>query len=419
MNKSTNVPVILMDCEHRSIQGVISSFGKRGIEIVALSAQRENPPPAFRSKYVDHTYFSPTVWEEEAYLKFLIDLPHRGVLLFSTDSAAQYVSKYKRQIQDAGYLVNILDYEILRKSFDKDSIYRVCKEIGVPTIKTKEVNSIEDIYSAAEEIGYPLLLKPTRLAGARFQKIDKLEDIPRAYELMNGMIHSEQFAPQESGMIVQEYIIYDFNDIYCIECYFSRDQSSKEILVIEKIRPDINYDGTVGSRIYAGKTIRSADLERLTQQVLDHFNWTGIANVDWLYSKKYDDYLLCEINPRLPGFSNFPTKIGFEMAWYYYADLTDTPREAFQFKPALYFEALRHPGDLTSNLVAVFKGHLSLWGFIKPYLKMFTGRYQVVFDVYYGADFGLTWENYKISINNLIKKPGKYYAGRLAQSKKA
>ena len=167
MNKSTNVPVILMDCEHRSIQGVISSFGKRGIEIIALSAQRENPPPAFRSKYVDHTYFSPTVWEEEAYLKFLIDLPHRGVLLFSTDSAAQYVSKYKRQIQDAGYLVNILDYEILRKSFDKDSIYKVCKEIGVPTIKTKEVNSIEDIYSAAEEIGYPLLLKPTRLAGAR------------------------------------------------------------------------------------------------------------------------------------------------------------------------------------------------------------------------------------------------------------
>jgi predicted ATP-grasp superfamily ATP-dependent carboligase len=398
--------VILMDCEIRSIEGIISSFGKRGIKIIALTAEKDNPP-GFKSKYVRYTYNTPEVREEQEYLKFLIDLPHRGVLVYSSDSGAEFVSRYKCEIQDAGYLINIPDIETFRTAFNKDSIFKVCAECGVPTMRTKDVYSIDDIYSAFEEIGLPLILKATRLAGGRYWKIKDSKDIPLAYKEMNRLIQSEEFEVKKSGLIIQEYIEHEYDEIYCCESYYSLKHVSYGFLSIQKLRPDINYDGTVGSRLFVGETIALPELELFTKRILDHLNWNGFAHLDWLYSKKHQSFLLCEINPRLPGFSNFITKIGFDMAWYYYTDLTKMDKPLYRFKRALYFEALRHPGDLTTNLLAVINGHLNVWSYIKPYVKTLTLKYTVVFDVFYGTDLSLTWENYKIAIRSIVKRIGK------------
>ena len=396
-------PAILMDCDIRSIEGVISSFGKRGVEVIALTAQSA-PPPAFKSRYVKAKYQSPTVWQEEAYLQFLVDLPHRGVLVYSSDAGAEFVSKNKEAIQEAGFLINVADFELFKRAFNKDEIYKECQASGVPTMATKEVNSIQDIYDAVEEIGFPLLLKPTRLAGGKYLKIKRQEDIAPMYQEMMDLIHSEEYEVQQSDLIIQEFIVHHYTDIYCCESYYPINNKDHDFLSIRKVRPNINYDGTVGSRLHAGITLRLPELERQTKQILDYLNWQGFAHLDWLYSEKHQQFLLCEINPRLPGFSNFVTSIGFDMAWYYYADLVGLQPKKYKFKRALYFEAWRHPGDLTTNLLAVFKGHLSFWSYLWSYLKIFSFRYKVVFDVFYSRDFKLTWENYKISFRNLRRK---------------
>jgi len=271
-------------------------------------------------------------------------------------------------------------------------------------MQTREVHGLDDVYAAERELGLPLILKPTRLAGGRYRKIRQAAEIPEAYAEMAALIGSDEFAAQQSDLIVQEFIEHRYDDIYCCESYYARSHSERQFLSIRKVRPNINYDGTVGSRLYAGKTVKSPELERYTRRILDHLNWTGFAHLDWLYSKKHDSYLLCEINPRLPGFSNFITALGFDMGWDYYADLTGAPREAFRFKRALYFEALRHPGDLTTNLLAVKNGYLNPWAYFGSYFKILTLRYKVVFDVFYGSDPQLTWENYKISFRNLANK---------------
>jgi len=398
------IPVVLMDCDIRSIEGVISSYGRRGVEVIALSAQRDTPPPAFKSKYVRHTYYSPKVSESPAYLDFLLELPHRGVLVYSSDAGAEFVSQHQEVLRRAGYRLNIAAYETFRRGFDKDKIFKECQACGVPTMKTKEIESVEDLYAAAEAFGLPLILKPTRLAGGAYRKVTDTESIPEVYAYMRALIRSEEHAAQQSCLIAQEFVAHHHQDIYCCETYYPANRSERRFLSIQKVRPNINYDGTVGSRLYAGQTVEQPELERLSAQILDHLGWKGFAHLDWLYSQKYERFLLCEINPRLPGFSNFTTAVGFDMAWYYYADLTARQAKPFRFRRALYFEALRHPGDLTTNLLAVKKGHLSLWAFLQPYLKIFTFRYKVVMDVYYGADLGLTWANYKISFRNLLKK---------------
>ena len=272
-------------------------------------------------------------------------------MVYSSDAGAEFVSRYKTEIQQAGYLINISDFATFKRAFDKDRIYLECLACGVPTMKTKEVHKIEDIYTAVEEIGFPLFLKPTRLAGGHHYVIKTTEDIPPAFEEMNALIQSEKYAAQKSKLIVQETITYGYDDIYCCESYYPVKGLGRDFLSIQKLRPNINYDGSVGSRVHVGKTIKSPELEKYTQLILDHLDWKGFAHLDWLYSKKHQSFLLCEINPRLPGFSNFITSIGFDMAWNYYADLTKEAAIPFRFKNALYFEALRHPGGFNNKFI--------------------------------------------------------------------
>ena len=118
--------------------------------------------------------------------------------------------------------------------------------------------------------------------------------------------------------------------------------------------------------------------------------------------------MVCEINPRLPGFSNFLTKINFEMAWYYYADLCDLPMPQTRFEKSLYFEALRMPGDITTGVYAVAKGYLPLKSFVASYLKLLTFKHNVCFDILYKSDPAFTLKSWSEHFFYILKRPFRF-----------
>lgn len=398
--------VILLDCDLRNTEGIIYSFGKRGIPIVGISHKKNIP--AFKSRFIQKKYYSPHIKEEQAYLTFLLNIEERGVLIYSDDSSAEFISKHQEILKMNGFLVNSPDYETFKRGFEKDKIFIECEKAEVPTISTFIITSFEDLKNAWDDISRrdaALILKPTRLAGGHYFVIRKEGDLLPAYQDMIEKIHSEVFKHRKSGMIAQEFIEYEYNDIYSCDSYYTSDSRSVGFMAIRKDRPDINHDGTPGTRLYAGSTIKNEKLENYTKRLLDSLEWKGFAHVEWIYSPKYQDFLLCEINPRLPGFSNFFTKIGFETAWFYYADLTGEQYKLPIFKKSLYFEALRIPGDITNSLFAVLKGYMKPYDFIKPYLRIFTFQYKVCMDVYFKRDPLFTLTYWGIFIKYLFKRP--------------
>jgi len=402
---NNQIPVIVLDCHIRAIEGVLYSFGRRKIPVIALSPEKD--PPAFYSKYVSKKYVSPAVQEEEKLLDFLINLEERGVLLYSDDAATAFTSKNAKKLKEAGFLINVPAYEKLMKGFDKAALAREAKKCGVPVIPTVEVKELNDLQSAWQELDKPIIVKPTRLAGGKFVLIKHQHEIEAAYHQMKSLVEDPRYLHLESGLIAQEYIEYGYDDIYCCESYYTRKNEPVGFLSIHKIRPNINQDGTSGGRLYAGETTRNPALEDFTKNILDTLEWNGLAHLDWLYSKKYDQYLLCEINPRLPGFSNLVTKVNFEMAYYYYADLADLEMPSFAYSEALYFEALRMPGDLTGGIYSMIKGHITPASFFNSYLQIFKNKRKVYFDVLYQKDpvFNLvSWKNFFI---HLLKRPFK------------
>lgn len=397
------VPVILLDCDLRAIEGVVYSFGKRNIPIVALSSTHK--PPAFYSRYISHKYQSPAVSEEAKYLQFLLELPHRGVLLFSDDASAAFTNKHADRLREAGYLLNTPSQDSFTQGFDKALLAKAADEAGVPVIPTIKVKTMEDLENAWEQLDKPIILKATRLAGGKFVLIHKKEELGAAFDQLNALIKAPGYRHMQSGLIAQEFIYYNYDEIYCCEAYYTTESKPLGFLSIHKIRPNINRDGTAGGRLFAGETIQDPQLEEHSKNLLDHLQWKGMAHLDWIWSNKYQQYQVCEINPRLPGFSNFLTKVNFEMAYFYYADLCRMQIAPPVFKKSLYFEALRMPGDISTGIYAVAKGYLPLRPFLASYLRLFSFKHNVCVDILYKTDPAFTLKSWYDHFFYLLKRP--------------
>jgi predicted ATP-grasp superfamily ATP-dependent carboligase len=400
------VPVILLDCHLRAIEGVIASFGKRKIPIVGLSSQKR--PPAFFSRYLKRRYHTPPVSQPEAYLNFLLTMPDRGVLLYADDASASFVVEHAETLRKAGFRINIAPPATFLRGFDKALLAEAANEADVPVIPTIKVQQREDLEQAWEKLDKPIILKATRLAGGKFEIIRRKEELGGAFNTMDQLVKSAAFTHMNSGLIAQEFIHYDYDEIYCCESYYTTRAEATGFLSIHKIRPNINRNGTAGGRLFAGETIQDERLEGHSRRLLDHLQWQGLAHMDWIYSRKYQEYLLCEINPRLPGFSNLLTKTGFDMAYQYYADLCGLPLADFSFRKSLYFEALRMPGDITTGIYAIMKGYLPWKTFLRSYGRLFSGKQDICLDIFYGSDPTFTAVSWFEHLRYMLTRPFRF-----------
>ena len=170
-------------------------------------------------------------------------------------------------------------------------------------------------------------------------------------------------------------------DIWCCETVYDKGSHPIGFFPIKKIRTSFGKYGNFGSRLYAGEYVESNQLVNLTNTLLSHVMWKGFAHLDCLYILKENKFYLTEVNPRLPGFSYYPSKAGFDMAYYYYADLVGTKYNLpSRYPKSIYFETFLVPGDLVDGIYNMIKGRIAFWPFLRSYLKLFSFGIQKVVD---------------------------------------
>lgn len=364
-------PAIILDCEMRSQEGIIQPLGRMGVRIVALSSHVDCP--AFHSRYVNKTILSPSLSNnEEDFIAFLCQLPEKGVLFYSDDISAVAISRYQQRLKDAGYLLNIAANADLETAFDKWHCYQLAQSIGIPMAKTQVVTSPDDIVSVWQAFEKPVMLKGTRLAGGNYPLLSSKDQISAAWQTLQTAINSEGFKARQSGIILQEWHSYEITDNWSCEALYTKEGVPVDFFPIKRIRTSVNRNGTFSSRLYAGHYEHNQQLIETTELILTKLNWKGFAHVEYFYVPKLKRFLLTEINPRLPGYSYYPGSSGFNLAYYYYADLTgiQLTRPA-PFPKSIYFEAFLYPGDITAAFNHVAMGRLNLLSFLTSYLQIF------------------------------------------------
>jgi predicted ATP-grasp superfamily ATP-dependent carboligase len=396
------INAILPNCDTRAMEGIIGSLGKRNIPVIGLSTHPECS--AFRSKYVIQRVKSPSPIDGERFLNFLIEVPFRGVLFAPDDHTAMLFSANQERLANNGLLTNFPSINTLLTGFDKWRCYLEASRFGIPCAFTRLIDGPEKLDAVSRSMDYPFIIKATTLAGGNYIKVYKSEEVPDAYTKMKEAISREENRVLNPRLIAQEWLDYEMEDIWCVEAYYDRYGTGKGFFPIKKIRTVIYRGGTFGSRLYAGESFPNEKIVTLTRTLLDGLEWRGLAHVDWVFSKKRNLYYLTEINPRLPGFSFFPSRAGFEMAYYYYADLTGGAVVCDEVKPVLYFESIRYPGDISSTISAIFRRQYSWKKLIKSYARIFTEGKPTIIDFLNISDIRMTMANIVRIMRTLVKE---------------
>jgi len=179
--------------------------------------------------------------------------------------------------------------EAIDNAEDRKLFEQIMRKTGIPQPKAKAVTNVEDGVKAAEEIGYPVLVRPSFVLGGRAMMIVGNEDTLRHY------LHNAVEINENSPVLVDKYIMGKETEVDAI-C------DGKDVF-IPAIMEHVERTG-----IHSGDSISvypSFSLsEKVKKQIIDdtvklglEIGIVGLFNIQYIVDPNDDVYVI-EVNPR-------------------------------------------------------------------------------------------------------------------------
>ena len=103
-------------------------------------------------------------------------------------------------LADCGVKIIGTEVDAIERAENRDSFERIMEELNIPQPKGRAVHTIEDGLDAANEIGYPVLVRPSYVLGGRAMQIVSDDDMLRTY------LQSAVELNEEQPVLVDKYI---------------------------------------------------------------------------------------------------------------------------------------------------------------------------------------------------------------------
>ncbi|SJZ39854.1 carbamoyl-phosphate synthase large subunit [Anaerorhabdus furcosa] len=192
--------------------------------------------------------------------------------------------------------------ESIQKAEDRECFKEMCVSINEPVIASKIANNLEEGILAAEEIGYPLVLRPAfTLGGTGGGFVDTKEEF---IELMK---HALSLSPTHQVLV--EKSIKGYQEI---EFEVMRDKTNKAIAICDMENMDPVGIHTGDSIVFAPcLTLSSKQYTILKQsalKIIQELKIEGGCNVQFALEPNTSNYFLIEVNPRVSRSSALASK---------------------------------------------------------------------------------------------------------------
>ena len=149
----------------------VQTIKRAGYEAIIIN----NNPETVSTDYTtaDKLYFEPLTPED---VMAIIDFEKPEGVIASL--GGQTATNLAQPLMDRGVKIIGTDCEAIEKAENRDSFEKILKDLDIPQPKGKAVTNIEDGLKAANEIGYPVLVRPSFVLGGRaMQIVSKDEDL--------------------------------------------------------------------------------------------------------------------------------------------------------------------------------------------------------------------------------------------------
>lgn len=409
----TNRLVYLMDCEQRCAEGVLYSLVRHGYRVIGLTTSKFFP---MRFSWHLHSWrCSPALNEGfDQYFSFLKAFPERGVIVPSGDLSVKFLSRYAAELSEEGFFLSVPSEDSLHALFDKYRCNRACTAMAIPVARTFSITEIEHDPTIVDSLRWPVVVKPTALAGGNYRKVREREGLVSAIGEIRQAVEKEAVRLNESGVVVQEWVDSGMTDNWSCEVFYNKAGQLVDSVTIKRVRTSLNEQGTPTSRMYCGVLEPEARLVERTNKLLSAYGWRGFAHVEYIYSRQDDEFYLTEVNPRLPGYAYLLSASGHEHGWYYAADLMgDSFQTNGKERGVTYFETLRYPGDLTDGVINALRGYLDFRSLLASYIRALRSQDQVVIDYFNVKDLGQTLGLFLVNIKSFFDKSLSYIKRRM------
>lgn len=301
----------------------IRCLGIQGIYTVAVDYSDKDRYGA-DSKYCSEKIISPHYRQDkEGFIKFLKDYASKEilppVLIPCHDSYVEVIDEYLDELKEF-YLIPQTEKGIYTKAMNKETLHRLATEKGVLVPETVRVNEDNFFEKIETIIKYPCIVKPTDSPSfvAKFRKkIFKVNNRAELEEALN--------KASEAGLeVIVQRIIPGFDDhMYTFDAYLNQDAKVTHWSTCQKFR---QYPINFGASVYTGQRY-VPELYDIGAKFLQDIGYKGFAEIEFKKDAETGQYYLIEINVRITNFNNLLYKVGLNIPYITYRELTGDPLE--------------------------------------------------------------------------------------------
>jgi D-aspartate ligase len=295
----------------------IRSLGRKGLRVLAV----DHRPYAlgFRSRYAE-PHIAPDPLDDEdgfvAALRSLAEQTDDVLPVFPTHD--EHVNAIARHADVLGerYRFPFPSWGVLERIQSKRHQLETAEAAGVPIPRTLYPRSADEARAAGEEVGFPLIVKPSANVGFRRSHKRQLfrcetpAELEQAYELA---------APHEP--MVQELIPSGAEEMYTLGSYLDREGQALGLFSGRKLSQTRGYMGSarVGEAVWVEEVVEQG------LALLRALGFHGISQVEVMRDPRDGRYKLLEVNPRLWQWHSLAAACGVDLPYIAYRDLIGDP----------------------------------------------------------------------------------------------
>lgn len=322
------------------------------------------------SRSVKRSFQSPPVSEERRFVEFLVWLAdeadlHGAVLFPSADEYVRVLAR-NHDCLSQYYRLTVPPWEKTRYLYDKRLTSELARRQNVPIPATYNPTDLKALQALALE--YPVVLKPavsTHLSAVTKKKAyraDTPEELVELYTMIAGIID-----PAE--ILVQELIPGRAETLYSCFGLFA----GGEPVAASAARRPRQHPMDFGRASTLVETVDLPELTTLATRFLRGIEYTGLAEVEFMYDRKHERFELIEVNPRIWGWHSIAIAAGVDLPYLTYQLALGSPTPGGSFRAGVRW--VRMITDLPTVANEIWHGRMS----VGAYMQSLRGCNEAVF----------------------------------------
>ena len=308
--------------------GLVRALGREGVPVHAL-----DPTPTalgMNSRYCKPIITPDIKAERDHYLEFLLDygrsLPTKGVLYPTGDPTVVLFSEARDELSRYYHYV-MPDHATVLDLLTKDGLDRAARDHDIPAPRTIAPADRPDVERAADELTFPVILKPVESHDWKAPAIIELfgygTKIVHCADRDELLANYDNVAAINPKLIIQEYIPGDDENLVYACFYVGRDGTPLGLFAGRKCR--VLPPGS-GSASYV-ESMSDPALTDVTLRLLRAVGYRGLGGVEFKRDPRDGVYKLIEFNVRFGLWDALGARCGINLALMAYRDALDLPVE--------------------------------------------------------------------------------------------